>query len=50
MGLDENRVVLELGTVLRTNWYDLLVRVDDLGVFGGANDNEHMVRFSFQED
>ena len=49
-GLDKSRIVVELGTLLRTNWYGLLLRVDYLGVFGGYNDNEHMVRFSMQED
>ena len=49
-GLDKSRIVVELGTLLRTNWYGLLLRVDYLGVFGGYNDHEHMVRFSMQED
>ena len=47
---DMRRIVLELGTLLRTNWYQLLVRVDYLGVYGGYNDSEHTLRFSFQED
>ena len=50
VGLDTRRVVVELGTLLRANWYGLLLRVDYLGVFGGDNANEHMLRFSMQED
>ena len=50
LGLDEDRIVLELGSIFRTNWYGLLIRVDYLGVYGGANDNEHGLTFSFQED
>ena len=50
LGLDRNRVVVELGSIFRTNWHGLLIRVDYLGVYGGYNDNEHAVRFSMQED
>lgn len=50
VALDRDRIVLELGTVLRTHWYGLLLRVDYVGVYGGYNDDEHALRFSFQED
>lgn len=47
--LDRNRMVLELGTVLKTT-RGYVIRLEYRGVQGGLNDHDNSLVFSFQDD